>query len=99
MLEKVSHFFGPAVIHLGAVGVLWMVLVFAGYAIARLCIKQEVAWQKVVTWISTAMIIVFCGIVLLYLLPKSFTIPFASVVIPNLVCAVALHALLLSVDR
>lgn len=88
-----------AAIHLSAVALLWVLLSIAGYAIARWCIKREIRWQKVVRWITAAMVLVFCSVLALYLIPERFTSSLTDVLVPNVVCAAALHALLLAVDR
>ena len=99
MLEKVTQFMGAAALHLGAIALLWVLLIVSGYTIARWCIKQEISWQRVVRWISVAMGAVFIVVALLYALPLTITAPITQVLVPNLVCAAALHALLLAVDR
>jgi hypothetical protein len=99
MFEKVTDFLGVAAMNLGAVAVLWVLLTVSGYAIARWCIKQEISWQRVVRWISVAMAIVFGSVALLYILPPALTAPMTKVLVPNLICAAALHALLLAIDR
>ncbi len=99
MFERIADFFGVAAMHLGAVAVLWLLLTISGFAIARWCIKQEISWQRVVRWISVGMAVVFGSVALLYILPAHMTAPLTQVLVPNLVCAAALHALLLAIDR
>ena len=99
MLEKVTEFLGVAAMNLGAILFLWVLLVVSGYAVARWCIKQTVSWKRVVCWISAVMGVVFGSVALLYILPPTLTAPISKVLIPNLICAAALHALLLAVDR
>lgn len=99
MIDKVIQFMGAAAVNLGAIALLWVLLVVSGYVIARWCIRQEVSWQRVVRWISLAMAIVFGAVAFLYALPVKITAPLTEVLVPNLVCAAALHALMLAVDR
>lgn len=99
MIEKVSLFAGAAATRLGAIAVLWVVVIVAAYAMARWCIRQHIAWQKVVQWVSLAMGTVFIGTALLYIFPQEITVPVTRIFVPFLICAVALHSLLLSIDR
>lgn len=99
MFERLSNFFELAALHLGAVAVLWVLLVLSGFVIAKWCIKQEISWQRVVRWISVAMALVFGAVAVLYLLPPEWTSPLTKVFVPNMIAAAALHALLLAIDR
>lgn len=99
MLEKVADFFGIAALYLAAVVLLWVLLIVSGYALTRWCVKYSIAWSSVVKWITGAMLIVFVSTVTLSLLPPHLAVPITKVIIPSLVCAAALHALLLSTDR
>jgi hypothetical protein len=99
MFEQVKDVMEQSALHLGAIAFLWLFLVVAGFVITRWCIKQEISWQGVIRWISIIMSIVFALVVLMYLLPQRFSVPITKVLVPNLICAIVLHALLLSVDR
>lgn len=99
MMEKVSIFAGTAATRLGAIAVLWFVVVVAAYAMARWCIRQHVPWQKVVQWVSLAMGTVFISTAVLYFFPKEIIVPVTKIFVPYLICAAALHALLLGIDR
>lgn len=99
MIDKLKLVIEQSAIYLGAVALLWFFLSIAGFAITRWCIKQEISWHRVIKWISMGMVTIFCSVVVIDFLPQTIGLAITQVVVPNIMCAAALHALLLSVDR
>lgn len=99
MLVKIQGFMSEAMLHFGALVVLWVLLVAASYGVSHWCVKSELGWRKIIKWITVGMGIVCGGMIVLHFLPVSLGIPLTKVVIPYVVCAAALHGFLLAVDR
>lgn len=99
MVDRLKLVMEQSAIYLGAVALLWFFLVIAGITIAKWCIKEELSWQRVVEWISAGMALFFFSVLIIDFLPQSIGLALTQVIIPNIMCAAALHALLLSVDR
>lgn len=99
MFQQIKGVMEQSALHLGAIVFLWAFLVIAGFVITKWCMKKEISWRRVIRWISIIMSTVFALVVLMYLVPQRFSLPITKVLVPNLICAVVLHALLLSVDR
>lgn len=99
MLVKFQSFVSGAMLHVGALVALWVLLVVASYGMAHWCFKKDIAWKKIIQWISVGMGIVLGAILALDFLPVRISAPLTKVIIPYLICAAALHSFLLAVDR
>jgi len=82
-----------------ALGVVWTLLVVTSWIMFKWCFKREISWTRAAHWITGVMGVVLVGMGIQYALPQTLTAPIAQVVIPHIVCAMALHGLLLAVDR
>jgi len=99
MIKKLGVFAQALTTQFIALGIIWAFLVGVSYVMLRWCFKQDIPWTKAVHWITGAMIVVLVGMGALYVLPLSITAPISQVIIPRLVCAMALHSMLLAIDR
>ena len=99
MLVKLQGLMSDAMLNLGALVVVWVLLVVASYGITRWCLKKDIAWEKIIQWITIGIGIVFGAIAVLDFVPVRISAPLTKVIIPYLICAAALHSFLLAVDR
>lgn len=99
MVGKLGAFFQALATHLIALAVVWVLLVGVSYVMLRWCFQRQIPWVRAAHWITGAMGVVLGGMGVLYALPLSLTLPISTVIIPHGICAMALHSLLLAVDR
>jgi hypothetical protein len=97
VVEKIIHFFGHMALHVSALFLVCLFLVVIIYAITRLCAQQPVIFH--LTWITVTMAGLCAVVALFNLLPIQFQFIVARIIIPQLLCAILLHTVILALNR
>ncbi len=98
MLQTVGLTFNALLYYAGAIALLWGFFIGVGYIMIRWCFSQNLAPQKIASWITMVM----AGVVGMYglfqLLPSALLDPFAKIIVPCLFCAFSFHSLFIACD-
>lgn len=97
IVEKIIHFFGSMAFHATALFLVWIFLTATIYAVVRWCTQQSIGFHF--TWI-TGLMAGLCAVVALFnLLPIQFQFIVIHIIIPQIFCALLLHAVIFALDR